>query len=84
MDAMGTMNSRIKKKELHNKWGQTDLEHLALDLYDCFHGHPTGERLGWTAYEKYNDAVVEEFRRAARNILISWDRRIGAAYYYED
>lgn len=51
---------------LHEKFGETDVEHLAFAIYDCFHGHGDGCDGDWEPYGDHEDGVVEEFRRAAR------------------
>jgi len=51
---------------LRNKFGDTDVEHLAFAIYDCYHGHDYGCGGDWEAYGDHDDGVVAEFRRAAK------------------
>jgi len=51
---------------LRNKFGDTDVEHLAFAIYDCYHGHDYGCGGDWEAYGDHEDGVVGEFRKAAR------------------
>jgi len=52
----------VSKKKMHRKYGNTDVEHLARDLYTCFHQ----KEWAWPLYEKAeSDAVVQQFREYA-------------------
>jgi len=51
---------------LHDKFGDTDVEHLAFAIYDCYHGHDYGCGGDWEAYGDHEDGVVGEFRKAAK------------------
>jgi hypothetical protein len=56
----------MERAQLKDKFGETDVDHIALKLYKMFHGEDTvefGHDEGWTAYKNYkNDYVVEKFR----------------------
>ena len=55
----------VRKKELRKKFGTSDVEGLALNMYNVFHSHPA-TNLGWTPYQKQkDDIVVQTFRMAA-------------------
>jgi hypothetical protein len=73
---------KLSKKDLRKRWGTTTLDELALDMYDSFHGHRQGDRAGWTLYEKDDDEVVQEFRKAAWIVMWSWDKKIGSMYEF--
>jgi len=50
---------------LRKKFGTTDVEHLARDMYITFHGRRDVDDADWTMYGARNDGVLEDFRAAA-------------------
>lgn len=80
------------KERVRRRFGNTDVEHVALELYRLFHGDYPYPGDGWTAYKKHRgDHVVEYFRSAAEAAIDEyafqnpvydqrmWDRSFGGA-----
>ena len=74
----------VKKKHLKKRFGTTDVEGLALDMYNTFHNH-TPDYSGWTPYKKWKcDPVVQSFRMAALIAAESVEYDCIGTIYYED
>ena len=66
----------VSKKKMHRQYGNTDVEHLARDLYVCFHQ----KDWAWPLYEKAeSDAVVQQFRGYA--LLVARQAQHDADYH---
>jgi hypothetical protein len=81
-----TLTSHHCPARLRKQFGVSDVEGLALAMYDIFHNHDMDGEPGWTAYRNYRgDAVVEEFRNAAEFVAGMFSHgRIGSIYYKKD
>jgi hypothetical protein len=70
----------MRRSQLTEKFGATDVEHIALKLYRLFHGEDERDvEDGWTPYKKYgDDYVVQKFRNMAQMVqAMHRDMRFG-------
>ena len=75
-----------KKLLLRRQFGSTDIDHMALAMYDEFHNDGTHSQRGWVAYEPDDgDSVMADFRAAALAAYeIIRGGRVGGIYGWLD
>lgn len=74
-----------KRRQLKQQFGASDVEHLALAIYNEFHGG-SETIYAWEDYKKYKgDEVIKAFRDAAKLVAhVIADTGIGTVYYEDE